>query len=216
MFNLNRETWKWKVQATEVTSEICARTSWGFQLSRTKLEEFFYHWEKRRKHCFILAIILKKLVVFQKVVNSYTKCSYDNTRYLEASCPKKSYKTVRMVQVKNKARCKLYMAFCFLVAHLVVTVDWWPFLYHMKMADWEYFCDVHFLIKQIGRNSENCIEHVDSWIDKPCGCPKRAVLPDVHINKGAQSINTERASFNDKTKCKKSTVKGIKVTQSNL
>ena len=108
------------------------------------------------------------------------------------------------------------MAFCFLVAHLVVTIDWWPFLYHMKMADFDYFCVVHFLIKQIGRNSENCIEHVDSWIDKPRGCPKRAVLPDVHINKGAQSINTERSSFNDKTKCKKSTVKGIKVTPSNL
>ena len=116
MFNLNRETWKWKVQATEVHVTSFLQTTWhtGFQLSRTKMEEFFYHWEKRRKHCFILAIIKKKLVVFQKVVNSYMKCSYDNTRYLEAFCPKKSYKTVWMVQVKNKARWKLYMAFCFL------------------------------------------------------------------------------------------------------
>ena len=31
-------------------------------------------------------------------------------------------------------------------------------------------------------------------IDKPqCKCPKRAELPDVNINTGAQSINTERA-----------------------
>ena len=34
----------------------------------------------------------------------------------------------------------------------------------------------------------------DSQIDKPqCGCPKRAELPDVNINTGVQSINTERA-----------------------
>ena len=32
----------------------------------------------------------------------------------------------------------------------------------------------------------------NSQIDKPHhGCPKRAVLPDVNINTGAQSINTE-------------------------
>ena len=37
----------------------------------------------------------------------------------------------------------------------------------------------------------------DSQIDKPqCGHPKRAELPDVNINTGAQSINTERDSFN--------------------
>ena len=36
----------------------------------------------------------------------------------------------------------------------------------------------------------------DSQIDKPQrGCPKRAELPDVNINTGAQSINTERASL---------------------
>ena len=35
----------------------------------------------------------------------------------------------------------------------------------------------------------------DSQIDKPQrGCPERAELPDVNINTGAQSINTERAS----------------------
>ena len=36
----------------------------------------------------------------------------------------------------------------------------------------------------------------DSQIDKPKrGRPKRAELPDVNINTGAQSINTERASL---------------------
>ena len=35
----------------------------------------------------------------------------------------------------------------------------------------------------------------DSQIDKPQrGRPKRAELPDVNINTGVQSINTERAS----------------------
>ena len=32
----------------------------------------------------------------------------------------------------------------------------------------------------------------DSQINKPqCGLPKRAELPDININTGAQSINTE-------------------------
>ena len=36
----------------------------------------------------------------------------------------------------------------------------------------------------------------NSQIDKPQhGHPKRAELPDVNINTGAQSINTERASI---------------------
>ena len=36
----------------------------------------------------------------------------------------------------------------------------------------------------------------DSQIDKPQrGRPKRAELPDVNINTGVQSINTERASL---------------------
>ena len=36
----------------------------------------------------------------------------------------------------------------------------------------------------------------DSEIDKPQrGCPKRAELPDVNLDTGAQSINTERASL---------------------
>ena len=36
----------------------------------------------------------------------------------------------------------------------------------------------------------------NSQIDKPQrGCPKRAELPDVNINTGAQSINTERPSL---------------------
>ena len=37
----------------------------------------------------------------------------------------------------------------------------------------------------------------DSQIDKPQrGRPKRAELPDVNINTGAQSINTEKSLFN--------------------
>ena len=37
----------------------------------------------------------------------------------------------------------------------------------------------------------------DSQIDKPQrGRPKRAELPDVNINTGAQSINTDRTSLN--------------------
>ena len=36
----------------------------------------------------------------------------------------------------------------------------------------------------------------DSQIDKPQrGCPKRTEPPDVNINTGTQSINTERASL---------------------
>ena len=36
----------------------------------------------------------------------------------------------------------------------------------------------------------------DSQINKPQhGCPKRAELPDININTGAQSINTDRASL---------------------
>ena len=59
---------------------------------------------------------------------------------------------------------------------------------------------VHFLVKkEFVINSEKCIEHgisSDSQIDKPQrGRPKRAALPDVNINTGAQSINTKRASL---------------------
>ena len=37
----------------------------------------------------------------------------------------------------------------------------------------------------------------DSQINKPqCGCPTRAELPDVNINTGTQTTNTERASLN--------------------
>ena len=40
----------------------------------------------------------------------------------------------------------------------------------------------------------------DSQIDKPQrGRPKRAELPDVNINTGVQSINTDRASLNLET-----------------
>ena len=38
----------------------------------------------------------------------------------------------------------------------------------------------------------------DSRIDKPkCGRPERAELPDVNINTGVQSINTERTSMSE-------------------
>ena len=40
----------------------------------------------------------------------------------------------------------------------------------------------------------------DSQMDKSQhGHPKRAELPDVNINTGAQNINTERASFKEPT-----------------
>ena len=42
----------------------------------------------------------------------------------------------------------------------------------------------------------------DSQIDKPQhGRPKRAELPDVNINTGAQSINTEGTSLRNGEKC---------------
>ena len=41
----------------------------------------------------------------------------------------------------------------------------------------------------------------DSQIDKPRGCPKRAELPNVTINTGMQSINTERASLRNSKRC---------------
>ena len=62
----------------------------------------------------------------------------------------------------------------------------WPFLYHTKIADRVFSCFVRFLVKQIGINSQKCIEY------KPQrGRLERAELPDVNINTGAQSINTE-------------------------
>ena len=49
----------------------------------------------------------------------------------------------------------------------------------------------------------------DSQIDKPqCGRPKRAELPDVNINTGAQSINSERASLGGTTISQASTCAG--------
>ena len=76
-----------------------------------------------------------------------------------------------------------------------------PFLYHTKMADFKYFrvLSVFLWKKNTSINSEKCIKYhmasSKSQIDKPQpGCPKRAELPDVNINTGAQSINTERAS----------------------
>ena len=62
-----------------------------------------------------------------------------------------------------------------------------------------FSCFVRFLVKNIGVNSEKRIVYgvsSGSQIDKPQrGRPKRAKQPDVDINTGAQSINTERASL---------------------
>ena len=58
------------------------------------------------------------------------------------------------------------------------------------------FCP--FSREKIDINSEKCLNTAssDSQIDKPQrGRPKRAELPEVNINTGAQSINTERASL---------------------
>ena len=64
-----------------------------------------------------------------------------------------------------------------------------PFSYHTKRF-------VRFLVKKIDINSEKCMASSDSQIDKPQrGHPKRAELPGMNINTGAQSINTEKASL---------------------
>ena len=68
-----------------------------------------------------------------------------------------------------------------------------------KWRTWVFSCFVHFLVKTVDINSEKCIGYMassDSQIDKPQhGRPKRVELPDVNINTGAQSINTERTSL---------------------
>ena len=47
----------------------------------------------------------------------------------------------------------------------------------------------------------------DGRIGKPQrGRPKRAELPDVNINTGAQSINTERAKFGHLHRCPQKSV----------
>ena len=54
----------------------------------------------------------------------------------------------------------------------------------------------------------------DSQIDKPQrGRPKRAELPDVNINTGAQSINTERASLTKAPSTKPTVSRIIKENQ---
>ena len=65
------------------------------------------------------------------------------------------------------------------------------------MADFEYSCFVRFLGKKLASTQKSVLNMAssDGQIDKPQrGCPKRAELPGVNINTGAQSINTERAS----------------------
>ena len=74
-------------------------------------------------------------------------------------------------------------------------------LCHMKMADFIFVFNFSYLSifafcpfshDKIGINSLNMASS-DSQMDTPqCRCPKRAELPDVNINTGAQSINTER------------------------
>ena len=64
----------------------------------------------------------------------------------------------------------------------------WPFSYHT--------CFVRFLVQKLAQTQKSALNMArsDSQIDKPQhGRPKRAELPDVNINTGAQSINTERA-----------------------
>ena len=65
-----------------------------------------------------------------------------------------------------------------------------------------FSCFVRFLVKKIDINSEKRIE----YDDRPQrGHPKRAELLDVHVNTGAQSINTESLSKHEnKTKQKQS------------
>ena len=75
-----------------------------------------------------------------------------------------------------------------------------PFPYHTKMADFEYFVFCPFSGANISINSKNVLHMAssDSQIAKlQRGCPKRADLPDVNINTGVQSINTERTSLTD-------------------
>ena len=57
---------------------------------------------------------------------------------------------------------------------------------------------VHFLVKKFYGETQKSVLNMassDIHIDEPqLGHPKRAELPDININTGAQSINTERAS----------------------
>ena len=58
---------------------------------------------------------------------------------------------------------------------------------------------VRFLVKKNRHKLRKRVLNMassDGQIDKPQrGRPKRAELPDVNVNTGAQSINTERASL---------------------
>ena len=66
-------------------------------------------------------------------------------------------------------------------------------------ADFEYFRVLSvFSLKKLTQTRKRVLNMAssDSQIDKPQrGRPKRAELPDVNINTGAQSINTERGSL---------------------
>ena len=69
------------------------------------------------------------------------------------------------------------------------------------MANFEYFRVLSvFSWTKLSKTQESVLDMAgsDSQIDKPQRvCPKRAEVPDVNINTGAQSINTERASLNE-------------------
>ena len=72
-----------------------------------------------------------------------------------------------------------------------------PFSYHTKMADLSIFGFCPFSCERNWHKLRKVLNMAssDSQIDKlQRGRPKRAELPDVNINTGAQSINTERAS----------------------
>ena len=76
----------------------------------------------------------------------------------------------------------------------------WPFSYHTKISGFEYFRVLSvFSWKRLTKTQKSVLNMAcsDSQIDKPQrGCPKRThELPDVNINTGVQSINTERGSL---------------------
>ena len=63
-----------------------------------------------------------------------------------------------------------------------------------------FSCFVWFRVKNKKATEKSVLNMAssDSQIDKPqCGRPKRAELPDVNINTGVQSINTERATLTE-------------------
>ena len=68
--------------------------------------------------------------------------------------------------------------------------------FHIVRRQWTLNILVFCLISILASTQKSVLNMASnhSHIDKPQhGCPKRAEMPDVNINTGAQSINTERA-----------------------